>query len=334
MNETTQRNAFGMIDVGSKLATHRVAVATGVIEVGAEAFALVRDRKLPKGDALTLAEIAGLTGAKRAFEMIPLCHPLALDHVKIITELLSETNSIRVYCYASAHAKTGVEMEALAGVNAALLTIYDLCKMVEPALQIGDVHLLLKLGGKKGLWRHPAGVSDWVLQSVSPAPEQSLSGKTAAVLTMSDRAYQGVYEDKSGAVLKEILVQAGAEIVDYRVVPDEKTKIQAAIEAIVAAHRPALLICTGGTGVAPRDVTPEAVRELCEREIPGVGELLRADGARHTPYSWSSRSMAGILGDSIIVTLPGNPNAVKEGMDALLPLLIPHLIRTLRGEQK
>ena len=328
----TRQNTFGMIDVGNKMPTHRLAVATGVIEIGAEAFALIRDRTLPKGDALTLAEIAGITGAKRACDVIPLCHPLGLDHVKLITELLPETHAVRVYCYASADAKTGVEMEALAGVNAALLTIYDLCKMVEPALRISDVHLLLKFGGKKGLWLSPSGVPKWILESVTPSQEKQLSGRQVAVLTMSDRAFNGEYEDKSGAVLKELLSDAGAEIVDYRIVPDDKIPIQECIRSIVAKHQPALIMCTGGTGVAVRDVTPEAVRELCEREIPGVGELLRSDGAKHTPYSWSSRSMAGIISNTIIITLPGNPNAVKEGMDALLPLLVPHLIRTLRGQ--
>ncbi len=327
------QNTFKMIDVGDKPVTFRLAVACGEIHVGVEAFALIRDRKLPKGDVLMLAEIAGITGAKKAYEMIPLCHPMGLDHVKIITELDEKKSSIAVFCFASTHAKTGVEMEALAGVNGALLTIWDLTKMVEPDLRIDDIKLLAKLGGKKGLWLNPAGVPEWIMNALQPAKEQVLSGRRAAVITMSDRAHKGEYEDKSGVVLKEILTGYGAVISDYNVIPDEVDSIQKQIENIIKINAPELIICTGGTGVSERDVTPEALSKLFDKEIPGVGELLRNDGSKYTALSWSSRAVAGVIGRTLIITLPGNPAAVKEGMDALLPKLIPHLIRIINGEK-
>ncbi len=327
------QNSFRMIDVGNKPVTYRLAVASGEIEVGKEAFALIRDRKLPKGDVLTLAEIAGITGAKKAHEMIPLCHPMGLDHVKIVTELNEKESWVTVFCFASTHAKTGVEMEALAGVNGALLTIWDLAKMIEPDLRMGNIRLLAKLGGKKGLWLNPAGVPAWIMEIVQPAPKPILAGRTAAVITMSDRAHKGEYEDKSGAVLKNILTRYGATIADFCVIPDEADAIRFAIQEIIKTHAPALIVCTGGTGVARRDVTPDALKDLFDREVPGVGELLRSDGAKYTPLSWSSRAVAGIIGDTLVITFPGNPAAVKEGMDALLPDLIPHLIRIIRGEK-
>ncbi len=327
------QNMFRMIDVGDKPVTYRLAVASGKIYVGSTAFALIRDRQLPKGDVLMLAEIAGINGAKKAYEMIPLCHPMGLDHVKIITELDEGKSSVTVFCFTSTHAKTGVEMEALAGVNAALLTIWDLTKMIEPDLQIGNIILLAKMGGKKGLWLNPAGVPDWVMAVIQPTPQPTLSARKVVVLTMSDRAYKGVYEDKSGAVLKDLLLQHGAIIVDYRVIPDELDIIRSTVQEIVKAHAPALIVCTGGTGVSSRDVTPEALTVLFDKEIPGVGELLRSDGAKHTALSWSSRSIAGIINNTLVITLPGNPSAVKEGMEALLPYLIPHLIRIMRGEK-
>lgn len=123
-----------MINVGGKPITHRIAVARGEIVLGADAFKLLSTRSLPKGDALLLAEIAGIQGAKNASQLMPLCHPMGLDAVSIRHELNSDKYSVTVYCTASTHAKTGVEMEALAGVNAALLTIWDLCKMIEPNL--------------------------------------------------------------------------------------------------------------------------------------------------------------------------------------------------------
>lgn len=324
---------FHMIDVGHKPTTHRIAVAAGEIHVGASAFTLIRDRKLPKGDALMLAEVAGIQGAKQAHTMIPLCHPMGLDQVRIVTELDEVSGSIRVYCFASTHAKTGVEMEALAGVNSALLTIWDLTKMVEPALTIRNITLLAKRGGKSGFWQHPHA-PQWVLDAMNPKPEPVLLNRRVAVVTMSDRAHKGEYEDKSGALLQEMVKTCGATIADYQVIPDETAIISSSIKSLIERHAPDLILCTGGTGVAARDVTPEALTLIFEREIAGVGELLRSDGARYTPLSWSSRSVAGVIGKTLIITLPGNPAAVREGMDALLPDLVPHLIRMIRGEPK
>ena len=327
------QTSFKMIDVGAKPITRRLAAASGEIIVGAKAFELIKSRQLPKGDALLLAEIAGIQGAKKAYEMMPLCDPMALDAVKIITEL-DETNfAVRVFCVASTHAKTGVEMEALAGVNSALLTIWDLTKMVEPNLEIGAVKLLVKFGGKSGTWLNPDGAPDWLLEAVMPTTKSVLAGRKIAVLTMSDRAHIGEYEDKSGKVIIETLEEIGADIIDYRIIPDESADISAAITQICETKKPHLVICTGGTGVAKRDVTPEALMPLFDKTINGVGELLRVDGAKFTPLSWSSRSVAGVIGDVLIVTLPGSPRAVAEGLSALLPDLLPHLIRIINGEK-
>lgn len=325
--------SFQMIDVGNKPIKHRIAVAGGEIVVGAEAFALIRDRKLPKGDVLMLAEIAGIQGAKKAYETIPLCHPMGLDMVRVFTELLPEENVVRVFCVASVHAKTGIEMEVLAGVNAALLTIWDLSKMIEANLTMREIKLLAKKGGKSGLWLNPAGVPQWVMELVNPPTEKLLAGCKAAVLTLSDRAAKGEYEDASGALLKATLEEAGCTICDYQVIPDDRDGIAATVQEITRTHTPQLLIATGGTGVSPRDYTPEALQPLFDREIQGIGELLRIDGAQYTPLSWSSRAVGGMIGKTLVITLPGNPSAVKEGLGALLPKLIPHLIRIAHGEK-
>ncbi len=324
---------FHMIDVGNKPIKHRTAVAAGEIVVGQEAFALIRDRALPKGDVLALAEIAGIQGAKRAYEMIPLCHPMGLDMVRIITELLPDQHAVRVYCVASVHAKTGIEMEVLAGVNAALLTVWDLSKMIEANLRMQNIRLLAKKGGKSGLWLSPEGAPDWVTELMNPPARKLLSGRKAAVLTLSDRAAKGEYEDASGAALKLILEESGCTICDYRVIPDDKDGIAATVQEMIKNHAPHVLITTGGTGVSARDYTPEALLPLFDKEIPGVGELLRSDGAQYTPLSWSSRAVSGITGKTLVITLPGNPAAVKEGLSALLPKLIPHLVRIANGEK-
>ena len=119
---------------------------------------LIKTKKMPKGDPLVLAEIAGINGVKKTSEHIPLCHPLPLDHISLNIEFNEKKNSIIVYCLVSANAKTGVEMEALSGVNSALLTIYDLSKIIEPNLKIENIKLLIKSGGKTGLWINPKGI--------------------------------------------------------------------------------------------------------------------------------------------------------------------------------
>lgn len=154
--------SYRMIDVGDKPPTRRRAVAVGTIALG-KAYVPTRDHSLPKGDALQLAEVTGILAAKNAHATIPLCHPLGLDHVAVVTHCEDADGTVSVLCSARTFARTGVEMEALAGVSGALLAIYDLAKNVEPALAITDICLLFKAGGKHGFWRHPEASSEpWV----------------------------------------------------------------------------------------------------------------------------------------------------------------------------
>ncbi|MGM0657338.1 MAG: cyclic pyranopterin monophosphate synthase MoaC [Pseudomonadota bacterium] len=159
---------YRMIDVGGKNITRRRAIATGRIRLGPVAYPMVRDRRLPKGDPLVLAETAGILAAKKTADLIPLCHPLGLDHVVVAFEFDPAGESVVVFCQAATSARTGVEMEALAGVQTALLTIWDLAKQVEPALAIDGIRLVLKEGGKSGRWIHPDGLpalpADFVAQ--------------------------------------------------------------------------------------------------------------------------------------------------------------------------
>jgi cyclic pyranopterin phosphate synthase len=156
--EVFQKNSFNMIDVSSKKETFRRALASGKIYVGKEVFELIKNKQMPKGDPVTLAEVAAVLGVKKTSELIPLCHPLPIDHTATKIILIDEDYSLEVYCVVSAVAKTGVEMEAIMGVNAALTTIYDLSKIVNPHLKIDNVKLLIKEGGKSGVWTNPDGL--------------------------------------------------------------------------------------------------------------------------------------------------------------------------------
>ena len=157
MSDRGNKN-WSMADISEKAVTRRVAVAGGKIRMGSEAFALLVEGKLPKGDPLAMAEIAGIQAAKQTPSLIPLCHPIALNRVMIHSVLRPDDHAVELFCVAEITEKTGVEMEALTGLSVALLTIWDLTKPINAALEITDTRLLFKSGGKRGTWVHPDGL--------------------------------------------------------------------------------------------------------------------------------------------------------------------------------
>ena len=317
---TTQRDAaFYMADIRSKRPTRRRAVAVGEFLPGPEAFATVVERRLPKGDALVMAEIAGLQGAKMAAMLMPLCHPIALELVRMRCVPVPERHAIRVYCECALEARTGVEMEALAGVNAALLTLYDLTKPVQPALAISAIRLLFKEGGKKGLWIHPEGISEAERAHYQPRDLTRLDAVPCAVITLSDRASRGDYEDRSGPVVVDGLRKLGAQV-QAEVLPDGMDPLAERLRTL-AQQGVRLCVCTGGTGLGPRDVTPEALRLVADRSVHGLAEMIRSESAKHTPLAWLSRAEVVQLGAMLVFALPGSPRAAQQCMDILAPLL-------------
>ncbi len=159
-------------------------------------------------------------------------------------------------------------------------------------------------------------------------PAGSLSGRKAIVLTISDRCFAGTQADLSGPAVEQTLTAAGAEVAAVRIVPDERGEIAAALRE--AADSAALVVTTGGTGLAERDVTPEATLDVCERLVPGLAELMRQEGARHTPFAALGRGVCGVCGGALIVNLPGSPAGAESSLLAVLPLL-PHALDLLAG---
>jgi molybdenum cofactor synthesis domain-containing protein len=167
----------------------------------------------------------------------------------------------------------------------------------------------------------------------------------AAVVTISDKGYTGQREDVSGPLLARLLRDMGAEVVRQTIVPDEREEIVRLLvtladeapsgvatgEAVPEEMALDLVVTTGGTGVTPRDVTPEATKAVVQREMPGLSEALRFTGYRKTPLAVISRGVAGIRGRTLIINLPGSPNAVLDGMETLAPIL-PHLVKMIRGQ--
>ena len=156
MSKLTHFNENGnvhMVDVGDKDITHRIAVAGGSISMEKETLALIKEGGHKKGDVLGIARTAGIMGAKKTSDLVPLCHPISLTHINIDLEINDDTSSVYCECRAETDGKTGVEMEALTAVQVTLLTIYDMCKAVDRGMIISDIKLLEKSGGKSGEWK-------------------------------------------------------------------------------------------------------------------------------------------------------------------------------------
>jgi molybdenum cofactor synthesis domain-containing protein len=152
----------------------------------------------------------------------------------------------------------------------------------------------------------------------------------AVVITISDSASEGLREDKSGPAVVEKLRQAGFEVTLREPIPDEREQIAAVLREVAGAGGRLAIFTTGGTGITPRDITPEATRDVIEREIPGFGELMRAKGRESTPYAVLSRAIAGNRGGVLIINLPGSPRGAVESLDAILEL-VPHVLDLING---
>jgi molybdenum cofactor synthesis domain-containing protein len=150
-----------------------------------------------------------------------------------------------------------------------------------------------------------------------------------AVLTLSDKGSRGEREDLSGPAIKEMLKGIGAEVTLYEILPDEKEMIK--VKLIEYSGKVDLILTTGGTGLSPRDVTPDATIEVIDREIPGIAEAMRTEGMKKTSRSMLSRAVAGVKGETLIVNLPGSPKAVKENLGVILEV-IPHAIEKIKGD--
>ncbi|RME61652.1 MAG: bifunctional molybdenum cofactor biosynthesis protein MoaC/MoaB, partial [Candidatus Dadabacteria bacterium] len=309
-----------MRDITPKIPSKREALASGKLFLSQQAFKALKESLLEKGNPFPMAETAAIMAVKSTPLFIPLCHQIPINSVEVLCELDEELRCVKVQCKVLAEAKTGVEMEALTGVLTALLVIYDLVKPVDSSLKISDIKLEYKKGGKKGIWLHPESSYK---EELAEEGKNLLSGIKAWVLTVSTSAARGDREDLSGDLIVSYLTNEGASVLGKKIVVDEKERIK---ESILSFYEKGadLIILTGGTGFSKDDLTPEALKELSIREAPGLGEALRRFSS--SPYSYLSRAVSGILKEScIVISLPGNPNSIKEGWQVLRKLL-PHAL--------
>jgi cyclic pyranopterin phosphate synthase len=291
-----------MIDVSPKFNTLRYALAEGFLDGKPETLARIFAKSVPKGDVAEVARAAGIMAAKRTSDWIVFCHPIPLDWVEV--SLTAEQERVRVTAEVRSVWKTGVEMEAITAVSAALLNAYDMLKPLDDSLSFGGIRVVKKKGGKS---------------NYRDRPDPSL---TVAVLVISDSTYQGQRQDKSGLIIKEFLEQQGMEVQVYEILPDDRERISARLTELVDEQGVRLIFTTGGTGLGPKDLTPEATRAVIDKEVPGIAEAIRKHGKERTPYAMLSREVVGVRGKSLIVTLPGSSKGAEESMEALFPGLL------------
>ena len=298
-----------MVNITHKNNTLRKAMAEAVLSVSSqETIDAIVNNSVPKGNVFEMSKTAGLFAAKKTSDVIPDCHPIPIEY----TSIQFEIRDLEIYITSEIHtiSKTGVEVEAMHSASVVALTMYDMLKPIDKNIEIRNIRLIEKKGGKSDLKDSGVGIN-------------------ASVIVCSDSIFAGKKEDKAGKAIISALEKNLVSIDDYIIIPDEIVEIQSKINFYVQ-NGISLVMITGGTGLSKRDVTPEAVRPLLDREIPGVAEAIRSYGQLRTPYSMLSRSVAGMIGDTLVIALPGSTKGAEESMDAVFPGIL-HIYKILNG---
>jgi cyclic pyranopterin phosphate synthase len=313
-----------MRDITHKSITLRTARAVGIVFCSQTTIDLIRKNALPKGNLFDVARAAGFTGAKATPQLLPHCHPVAIDGMDMQFDFLQKQlqqewlspdvflrTGIVIVAEARSIGRTGIEMEVLTGVSVAALEIYDMLKPVDKELEIGSIRLLEKRGGK------------------SDRDKYFATPPSCAILVCSDSTAAGKREDKSGKLIKEMLEAVNARVKYYKIVPDEEEEIRRQIREWVAEDIQ-FIFTTGGTGLGPRDNTVNAVKGILERDADGIAEAMRVHGQMRTPMAMMSRGIAGSIGHTLVVTLPGSSDGARESLEAILPAVF-HARKMMKG---
>jgi cyclic pyranopterin phosphate synthase len=275
---------------------------------------LVESGEGPKGEVLGVARLAGVNAAKQTGLLIPLAHPLPLTFADVEASVDAEAGVVELVAEARTVGRTGVEMEAMTACAVAALTVYDMVKGGERGVARG--------GRPAREERRPLGL----------APGGGRLSMRAALLTVSSSRAAGGGADESGERLAALAAELGLEVEGREVLPDEQATIAARLTYWADEAGVALILTSGGTGFSPDDVTPEATREVLDREAPGIAEAMRNASRPHTANWMLSRAVAGIRGSTLIVNFPGSPRSIDQTAAALVPAL-PHALALLAGRR-
>jgi molybdenum cofactor biosynthesis protein MoaC len=299
-----------MVNITHKSSTLRQAIAFATVQVSKqETIDAIVNRKVPKGDVFEFSRAAGLLACKKTYEVIPDCHPLPVEY----TAITHEIDGLNILIKVEVHTvyKTGVEVEAMHGAAITALTMYDMLKPIDNGIEIASIKLEQKKGGKS---------------DIKYAYPETLR---VALVTCSDSVSKGMHADISGDVVEQHLQKHKLSVEHRLAIADEFDVIQSTAKQLIDEGFQ-LILFTGGTGLSSRDVTPDAIRPLIEREVPGVMEAARNYGQQRTPYAMLSRGIAGFAGDALLITLPGSPRGVDESMAAIFPYIL-HVFRVKEG---
>ena len=300
-----------MVNITSKNNTLRKAIATAIVKCSSvQTIEAVEQRKVPKGDVFEFSRAAGLLAVKKTSDVIPDCHPLPVEYTSITYAI----DGLNIIITVEVHTiyKTGVEVEAMHGASITALTIYDMLKPIDKGIEISTIKLISKEGGKSTIKQVPPNLK-------------------CAVVVCSDSVAKGDKTDTAGKAIIEKLKVYGVETSVYDIIPDDAELIKA--KAISLSNNALdLILFTGGTGVSPRDTTPDVIKELLDKEIPGIMEAARSYGQDRMAYAMLSRGVAGFIKNALVITLPGSVKGVTETMDALFPQVL-HVFSVKKGER-
>lgn len=298
-----------MVNITNKYDTLRKAIASATVTVSdAATIAAIEQRKVPKGDVFEFSRAAGLLAVKKTSDVIPDCHPLPVE----FTAITHKIEGLNIFISVEVHTvyKTGVEVEAMHGASITALTMYDMLKPIDRNVQISSIKLISKTGGK------------------SDIATNNIENIKAAVIVCSDSVSEGKAEDRSGRAILEKLKKFNINA-SYEVIPDDAGQVRGKTNSLMdQGYR--LILFTGGTGLSPRDITPDVIGPLIDREIPGIMETARNYGQQRTPFAMLSRGVAGFIKDTLVITLPGSEKATIETMDALFPHVL-HVFKVAEG---
>jgi cyclic pyranopterin phosphate synthase len=290
-----------MVDITHKSFTLRKAIATATVQTSSrQTIEAIEQRKVPKGDIFEFSRAAALFAIKKTSDVIPDCHPLPVEYASITYKI--EGLSVQIFVEVHTIYKTGVEVEAMHGASVAALVMYDMLKPIDKNVEIQNIRLQEKHGGKSDLKKY----ADRELK--------------CAVVVCSDTAYRSEKEDTSGKAIIAILGKYGMTDVEYIIIPDDFDTIQNTLKDYILQSKD-LVLFTGGTGLSERDVTPDAVEPLIDKHIPGIMETARNYGQQRLKTAMLSRGIAGFAKDTLVLTLPGSKKGVEESMEALFPQL-------------
>lgn len=301
-----------MNNITHKVFTLRQAIATAIVKVSKqETIDAIQQKKVPKGDVFEFSRAAGLLAIKKTSDVIPDCHPLPVEYAAISHTV----EDLHIIITVEVHTiyKTGVEVEAMHGASITALTMYDMLKPIDKEVEISTIKLANKKGGKTDF-------KDTVNKNLR-----------CAVIVCSDTIAAGKKEDRAGKAIIKKLQQSQLDADLYMIIPDEFDIIQEKAKQLTREGYNLVIFC-GGTGLSPRDVTPEAISPLYTRPIPGIMEAARQYGQQRTPYAMLSRGTAGYIDSTLVLTLPGSTRGAQETMDALFPYIL-HIFRVAEGLQ-